>query len=134
MIREARHDEVETLIALWCEAGLEVEPVSAGSELIALVEAGTDLVLVDERNGIVVGTVLGTWDGRRGWVQRLAMKPGWTGQQIASGLVTELEERLRSKGCRKLNLLVERHNKDVVPFYERLGFLTDELIFMEKWL
>lgn len=134
MIREARGDEVELLVGLWREAGLDFEPVSAARELVALIETGTDLVLVDERDGKVAGAVLGSWDGRRGWLQRLATKPGWTGRQIATGLVMELEARLRARGCRKLNLLVEPTNEQVVPFYERLGFTADELIFMEKWL
>lgn len=122
------------LVRLWHEAGLEFDSVTAAQEVSALIEAGSDLILVDERDGTIVGTVLGTWDGRRGWLQRLATKPGWTGQRVATGLVAGLEERLRAKGCRKVNLLVEPTNREVVPFYERLGFTPDELIFMEKWL
>lgn len=134
MIRVAQRGEVEVLVGLWREAGLHFEPVTAAQELLALIEAGSDLVLVDERGGLIVGTVLGTWDGRRGWIQRLATRQGWTGQQVATRLVAELERRLQARGCRKVNLLIEPSNKQVVAFYERLGFTSDELIFMERWL
>jgi ribosomal protein S18 acetylase RimI-like enzyme len=134
LIRTARAGDTDDLVGLWARAGLHVEPVSAAAELRRLLDEGTDLVLVDERDGAIAGTVLGSWDGRRGWVQRLATAPGWERRGVASGLLAELELRLRAKGCRKLNLHVEPHNAGVVPFYERAGFVTDELIFMEKWL
>jgi len=134
VIRVAQVDEVETIVGLWSSAGLELVWASASEELRVLVEAGTDLVLVDERDGAIVGSVLGTWDGRRGWLQRLVTDPGWRGHGVATGLVSNLEGRLRSKGCRKVNLLVERANEGVVSFYQRVGFSQDDLVFMEKWL
>ncbi|WP_245575852.1 GNAT family N-acetyltransferase [Alicyclobacillus contaminans] len=46
----------------------------------------------------------------------------------------ELESRLRDKGCDKVNLLVSPSNAKVIAFYVKLGYNTDELIFMKKWL
>ena len=78
--------------------------------------------------------VLGTFDGRRGWVNRLATRPGRRGQGHASAVLAELERRLGAKGCRKVNLLIEPDNKPVTGFYRRRGYAEDRLIFMEKWL
>jgi hypothetical protein len=44
------------------------------------------------------------------------------------------EDRHGLAGCRKVNLLIEPTNSEIVPFYRRLGYSTDELIFMEKFL
>jgi ribosomal protein S18 acetylase RimI-like enzyme len=134
LIRAARVDEIEAIVALWSGAGLHVDAAAAGAELEILLAAGTDLMLVDERDGTIVGTVLGTWDGRRGWVQRLATLSAWRSQGVASGLLDELERRLLARGCRKVNLLIEPDNASVVAFYQRAGFTTNELIFMEKRL
>jgi ribosomal protein S18 acetylase RimI-like enzyme len=134
LIRTARVDEIEAIVALWSGAGLQVDTSAASAELASLLAAGTDLMLVDERDSTIVGTVLGTWDGRRGWVQRLATLSDWRSQGVASGLLDELERRLLDRGCRKLNLLIEPDNASVVAFYQRAGFTTDELIFMEKRL
>ena len=48
--------------------------------------------------------------------------------------MAELEERLMAIGCPKINLLIEADNAGVVPFYQALGYQTDDLIVMEKYL
>jgi ribosomal protein S18 acetylase RimI-like enzyme len=126
--------DVEAVVDLWIVAGLKVEPVVAADELRRLVREGSELVLVADERDVLVATVLGTWDGRRGWLQRLATRPGWEGRGLGRALVAELEVRLRALGCAKVNLLIEADNKAVTGFYERAGFSRDDLVFMEKWL
>jgi GNAT superfamily N-acetyltransferase len=48
------------------------------------------------------------FDGRRGWVNRLATRSDQRGTGQGSAILAELERRLVDKGCRKINLLVER--------------------------
>ncbi|HEX4215408.1 MAG TPA: GNAT family N-acetyltransferase [Candidatus Dormibacteraeota bacterium] len=134
MIRTPRASEVQALVDLWVDAGLKVEPETAADELTRLLATGTDLVLVLEEGGEILGTVLGTWDGRRGWIQRLATRPGRRGQGVGTRLLEEVERRLEDMGCRKVNLLIEPDNDGVAAFYERSGYARDDLIFMEKWL
>jgi hypothetical protein len=113
MIREARRDEVETLVALWCEAGLEVEPASAGSEMVALVESRTDLVLwmKETASWLALFSVPGTVGGagynrlRRSQEGRSADRQRFGGG-VGGALAVE--------GLSQLNLLVERGNEDVV--------------------
>ena len=93
-----------------------------------------DLFLVAAADDRIVGAVLGTFDGRRGWVNRLAVAPDRQGQGYGNLLMAELERRLLARGCRKVNLLVTPDNQRVVPFYRQLGYEQDELTFMEKWL
>lgn len=82
----------------------------------------------------IVGAVMGSYDGCRGWVNHLAVDPGYQGQDLGSRLMQELENRLAALGCEKINLLIEPSNSGVQAFYGRLGFTADELIFMEKWI
>jgi hypothetical protein len=63
----------------------------------------------------------------------LAFRRQAVGDELA-GLLGELEARLRAKGCRKVNLLVEPANRAVVGVYRQLGYDVDDLIFMEKFL
>jgi len=132
--RTATLADFDGLVALWKAAGLRLRLEPLAEELASVLERDPDLVLVVEDGGSIVASVLGTWDGRRGWVNRLATHPGHRGRGLARLLVTELETRLRAKGCRKLNLLIERDNADVVAWYERLGYRRDDLIFMDKLL
>ena len=77
---------------------------------------------------------MGRWEGRRGWINRLAVAPDRRHQDLGSLLVTQVEKRLKAKGCEKVNLLIDGDNSGVQAFYEKLGYNHDELIFMEKWL
>lgn len=132
--RTATLADFDGLVALWKGAGLRLRLEPLMEELASVLERDPDLVLVVEDGGSIVASVLGTWDGRRGWVNRLATHPGHQGRGLARLLITELERRLRAKGCRKVNLLIEPENAAVVAWYERLGYRRDDLIFMEKLL
>ena len=67
--------------------------------------------------------VLGTFDGRRGWIHRLAVSPGHRRAGLATALVAELEERFRSLGVPRVNLLVLPDNAAGLASWQRLGHL-----------
>ena len=133
MIRSATASDAAALAGLWRAAGLEFRPEAVPGELAAVL--GQGLVLVEEEaGGEITGCVLGTFDGMRGWVRRLATRPDRRGRGIATRLLAELERRLRAVGCPKVNLHIEPGNAAVASFYARLGYRQDALLFMEKWL
>ncbi len=82
----------------------------------------------------IVASIWGTYDGRRGWIQRLATAPDQRGRGFAKRLVTLLEQRFTDIGCHKVNLLIEPDNSAVAAFYESLDYSTDNLTFMERFL
>ncbi len=134
-MRSARLADAPALAALWHAAGLHFRAAFVEPELQLALARNPDLVIVaNEPSGGLAGSVFGTFDGRRGWLNRLATSPDRRGQGIATGLVRELEQRLRAKGCVKINLLIEPANAAVVPFYTRLGFQSRSMIFMDKWI
>ncbi|WP_432927004.1 GNAT family N-acetyltransferase [Microbispora sp. CA-135349] len=82
-----------------------------------------ELFLVAEAYSDVVAVVMGTYDGRRGWILRLAVHPAHRRQGIAGWLVHELENRFRSLGCPRVNLLVMPDNLAGLRFWQALGYL-----------
>ena len=135
VMRSARLADAPALAALWYAAGLHFRAEFVEPELQLALARNPDLVIVaNEPSGGLAASVFGTFDGRRGWLNRLATSPDRRGRGIATGLVRELEQRLRAKGCVKINLLIEPANAAVVPFYTRLGFQARSLIFMDKWI
>ena len=133
-IRTATLADAEHLAELWEAAGLKFRAADVPGELSAVLARDPGLVLVAEDVGGLAAAVLGTFDGRRGWVSRLATRRGRRGHGYASALLAELERRLAARGCRKVNLLIEQDNKKVTGFYRQHGYTEDQLIFMEKWL
>jgi len=135
VIRSATAADAAGLGELWLLAGLKIDSSRVAGELAAVLARDPGLVLIWQNDiGEIAGAVFGTFDGCRGWVNRLAVRQDMRGQGIATGLMAELEQRLASIGCRKVNLLIEPDNAPVAEFYAALGYGTDDLIFMEKWL
>lgn len=94
-----------------------------------------ELFLVAEDGGEVVGVVLGAWDGRRGWVNHLAVKADRRRMGIGQALVRELEKRLVGKGAKKVNAQIYRANVLSFDFFKSLGYeVHSDLIMVGKYL
>ena len=93
-----------------------------------------DLFFVGEIDGVLVGTVMGGYDGHRGWVYSVAVDPKFRRRGIGSNLLQHLQAALIRSGCLKLNLQVRSTNAEVIAFYETLGFQVEERISMGKRL
>ena len=70
----------------------------------------------------LVGVVMGSTDGRRGHVSRLAVHPRRRHEGIGAALVHELERRFLAIGIDRVNLLVLSENAAGRRFWERLGY------------
>lgn len=135
LIREfCLEEDYAATIALWQACNILLSKSDSRESIKKILERDADLFLVVEQDQAIIGAVMGRYDGRRGWVQHLAIAPDFQGQRLGSQLVQELERRLQAKGCEKVNLLVRPDNASVQNFYQHLGFRRDELIYMEKWL
>lgn len=133
-IREYDQQDFDEVVRIWNESGILPSPSDSCPELERARHRDPDLFLVAVQGRKVVGVVLGRFDGRRGWIQHLAVAPSARHLGLGRRLVTEVERRLFERGCPKVNLHVEPSNEAVCSFYERLGYDRRNLIFMQKWL
>ena len=88
------------------------------------------LVAIDE--DMLVGTVMGGFDGHRGWVYYLGVDPVHQRRGIGTALMKQVESKLLNRGCPKLNLQIRIDNQDVQAFYENLGYITEDRVSMGK--
>ena len=124
VIRELRREDYGALVALWREAGLPYKAKGRDTrEAIArqLTER-TAVYLVAEVAGAIVGAVLGTHDGRKGWINRLAVLPAYRRRRVGAQLLAEAERRLAALGIELFACLVEEWNDGSKAFFEKSGY------------
>lgn len=132
-IRQFRYpDDYKMVVHFWSsiEKGMHVGRSDTPAEIEKKLERDPDLFLVAELDGAIVGSVIGGFDGRRGLIYHFAVAASFRGQGVGSRLMSEVEARLRTKGCLKCYLLVERDNEDAAQFYQRRGW--QEMTFTNR--
>jgi GNAT superfamily N-acetyltransferase len=121
VVREIRTVDGDALRALWADCGF----TSLGDDdrsLARLARRNPGLVLVAAEGTRVVGSALGAWDGRRGWIYHVATARTHRRQGIARRLIAEIESGLRALGCPKVNVMVRHENDDGAVFWHALGY------------
>ena len=92
------------------------------------------LFLLAVKDEQLIATLMGGYDGHRGWINYLAVHPHFQRNGVATALIQQLEKRLIALGCPKLQLLVRKENIDVQSFYEQLGYEEIEVVCFGKRL
>jgi len=123
-IREFRIEDYDNLITLWERANLEHKPKGRDRQdkIEKEYRQNTSIFLVAELNGELIGSVFGSHDGRKGWINRLAVNPDFRKKDIARKLVFEAEKRLDELGIDIIACLIEGWNKDSMRVFEKLGY------------
>jgi len=134
-LREFRMKDYKDVRGLWERCGLEIRVGDRENEIRRKVTRDPDLFLVAEEDGRIVGSLMGAWDGRRGWLYHLGVLPGCRRRGIATELVEEVERRMKAKGVVKVNALVYNTNIPSLAFFERMGYPVDRSVsFLGKKL
>ena len=80
----------------------------------------------------IIGTVIGAWDGLRGWIYHLAVRPEHQNQGVGSALLAAAEARLRELGVRQINLMVYEENGFAESLYLRRGYERSPVKVLRK--
>jgi len=119
---------------LWVDSGLEIRPGDERKGIARKLERDGDLFLVAEEKGTIVGTVMGAWDGRRGWIYHLGVTPDRHRKGVATALIRELEARMKKAGIPKVNALIFPWNDASVSFFNSAGYKVEDMKEAQKWL
>lgn len=124
----------DAVIRLWQVCGLLAPHNNPSKDIDRKLQVDGDLFLVAEINGELVGSVMGGYEGHRGWVNYLAVLPALQGAGYGRQIMHCIEKKLRQRGCAKINLQVRSANQAVIDFYHRLGYLDDDVVSLGKRL
>ena len=137
IIRGFRIEDYDRVMELWAEGGLPLKPAGRDNleNIVRQIKMSNVLFLVAEEGegGRVVGTVLATHDGRKGWINRLAVDAALRKRGIGARLVREAEQRLEALGMDILACLIEDDNAVSMAVFEKLGYKKHpEIIYFAK--
>jgi ribosomal protein S18 acetylase RimI-like enzyme len=93
-----------------------------------------DLLFVAAEGDAIVGTVMAGYDGHRGWIYCLAVRPDRRSRGLGSMLLAVAEQALAGQGCLKVNLQILDSNAEACRFYEANGYGVEARISMGKRL
>ena len=133
IVRSYESRDESAVIALWRDVFRDDPPWNDPRSVIRRKLAiQPELLLVGELEGAVVGAVVAGFDGFRGWIYHLAVAPEHRRKGFGRALMSDAELRLRNLGCPKVNLQVRAGNREVVQFYEKLGFHAEARVSFGK--
>ncbi|MCA1828472.1 MAG: GNAT family N-acetyltransferase [Myxococcales bacterium] len=125
MIRTATEADVPAIVAVINEA-FEVEREFRRGDRTSAAEIGAllarDTVLVTEQEGRIVAAIHVRVSGTAGYFGMLAVAREAQGSGIGRALLDAAESHCRRAGCMKMTLSTGEDRKELIPWYERLGY------------
>jgi N-acetylglutamate synthase len=128
IIRDFKLSDYSTLIQLWEEAKLPYKPKGrdALESIAEELKRGCASILIAEQNQVAIGTVFATHDGRKGWINRLAVAPAIRKKGVGRMLVEKAEKILNDKGIGIIACLIEEYNNSSFETFQKLGYVKFE--------
>jgi len=135
LIRPIVDSDVESVIALWTQCDLTRpwnDPVADIRR--ARQTASAEIFIGTEEPGALIAAVMCGHDGHRAWLYYLAVAPNRQRQGLGRAIVEHAENWLRQQGAPKIELMIRDTNRDMTQFYESVGYRTEPVITMSRWL
>ena len=123
------------VLEIWSESGLPVKPRGRDSRanIEKQVRMSNVRLFVAETAGRTAGTVLATHDGRKGWINRLAVDACARRRGIGRRLILEAEQWLAAAGMEIFACLIESDNLPSMEIFEGLGYTRHpEIVYFAK--
>lgn len=108
---------------LWRRAGSVPTVTDDAGSVRRLVVEGPGTLLVAERDGAIIGTIVAGWDGWRGAIYRVAVVPEQRRSGLGRALVEAALQWLRQRGARRCTAVVHTDEPHAMDFWRAMGSL-----------
>jgi GNAT superfamily N-acetyltransferase len=126
---------VDEMHALWERAALPTRPQGRDDprRLRRVIDAGIETFFGIYDGKELIAVILATHDGRKGWLNRLAVDTRHRRRGLAVALVRHAEEYLEREGIRIIGALIEDWNKESLKLFQKCGYiLHDDIHYLSK--
>jgi ribosomal protein S18 acetylase RimI-like enzyme len=135
-IRPLTTNDYDQIMQLYNKSGLHIRPHGRESEqaINKQIKANPEFLIGAFEESQLVGAVIASSDGRKGWINRLAVDPEFRRRGIARALVAEAEKILRKNGINVFCALVMDSNMASKGLFRKLGYeeLEDVKYFSKR--
>lgn len=127
-------EDEQQVIDLWVACDMVVEWNNPKSDIERKMADSPELFFVGAAENRIVASCMAGYDGHRGWIYYLAVKPDMQNQGVASNIMKHAENTLKHLGCPKIDLMVRDANEGVISFYRKIGYKEDPVVVLSKRL
>lgn len=125
--REITINDYEQLVPFWKD-NYFVSKMDSKDRFKVFLEKNKDLSIIAFEDNTIVGTILGSFDGRRGYIQKLVVDSNRRKKGVGKQLIKMVVEKLKKLGTIYIPISVE---SGLVPFYEEAGFIKTTQVPMK---
>jgi ribosomal protein S18 acetylase RimI-like enzyme len=133
-IREFDRRDSKSLLHLWEVCGLTVPWNDPLKDIERKMSVQPELFLIGVAGEKVIASVMGGYDGHRGWIYYLAVHPDHRRRGYGTDILAEIERKLYDMGCPKINLMVRAANRQIGEYYLKLGYSVEDVASLGKRL
>jgi ribosomal protein S18 acetylase RimI-like enzyme len=134
-IKPLRIADYDDIVSVWERGGMKYDPDGRDSRkaIVRQMEMNPGLYLGAFDGKKLVGVMLVSSDGRRGWLNRTCIDPDYRRKGIAKMLIIEAERRLRKRGIKLFAAHVEEDNTASLALCESMGYIPRrDIVYMRK--
>ncbi|EGQ8527956.1 N-acetyltransferase [Vibrio parahaemolyticus] len=133
-IREMDIADYDDVIKLWGQTeGMSLRDADSKESINNYLIRNPNLSFVAVSANEIVGAVLVGTDGRRGYLQHLAVSSNFRGKNLGRELVSQAISALANVGVPKTHLFVYNENVNAQQFYEKLGWFPRDEVRMYSY-
>ncbi len=134
-LRRLTADDYDDIIRVWGDAGLPYKPEGRDNRTRIALEIERDDTafygLFEDGRMLAVG--LAIFDGRKGWINRVAVDPDRRGEGFGGEIMKACERFLKERGAEIIAALIEDINSPSISLFQKQGYVVmKEVLYFSK--
>ena len=126
--------DYEAICQVWAASGIHFRTTGRESydNFARQMASGLQAVFGARHGDKLVGVVVVTHDGRKGWINRLGVVPEYQRRGIGTRLVREADDHIHARGLEIVGALIEHGNDASLSMFKRAGYLVHDVYYVSK--